>query len=146
ERVYEYLVIYYLPYRYSITTGRFAYFLFYKWEMAFQHGSISDQMNSYTFEEVILEEDRTVFHFRITFLKSVVDVSYSGNVENIFARDSAMYYRIDEEDAYQRGFKAGVKSITDKYTSNVLRWTVPFVTLVILTGMYVGYKKEWFKE
>src|SRR5690606_606830 len=96
------------------------------------------------FEDVIMEVDRTVLHFRFTFLKYIVDDSYGGNVENIFARDSAMYYKMEEEDAYQRGFKAGVKSITDKYTSNVLRWTVPFITLVILTGLYVGYKKEWF--
>ena len=50
------------------------------------------------------------------------------------------------DNAYTKGYNDGVKSITHKPITYLLEWTVPFITLVILLGIYVGYKKEWFKE
>src|SRR5690606_17296819 len=105
------------------------------------------QNNSYILVQQVQASEGIEFHFDVTLRKTLINQEYPNlDVTPFFETDSVMYIEIDEQDAYQRGFNAGIKSITDKYTSYVFKWTLPFVSLVIISGIYLGFKREWFKE
>lgn len=141
---FEYIIIFYLPYRVNKTFDDSDYFFVYNLPYGFYRGVIDRSTNSYKLENQFLKSDRTELHFRMTFQKARLPEGDPHNITVILTERSRMYLGIDEQDAYQRGFNAGVKSITNKYTSYVFKWTIPFVTLIIISAIYVGYKKEWF--
>lgn len=146
EVVDEFIVVYYLPYRINKNFTADDYILIVNYAYGLARGVYNPGGSAYLLEEQFVEDDKTVFKFRITVLKSIINDRYGGDATPFFEVDSRMYIGIDEEDAYQRGFNAGVKSITDKYTSYVFKWTLPFVSLVIISGVYFRFKKEWFKK
>src|SRR5690606_39059193 len=90
--------------------------------------------------------DYTLINVRVTILKNIVNSRYSdGDVTKFFVEDSAMYIK-DEENLYEKGFNDGVKSVLYKPYSILLEWTIPFVSLIIIAGIYMGYKRVWFKN
>ena len=146
ELTYEYMVVYTLPYRFQGSLTINDYILFYRYPVGFFR-ALERSNNSYILERIIRQPEYTEFHYRVTLRKTLVQEVYPDeDVTKFFESDSAMYIKLDEQDAYQRGFNAGAKSITNKYTSYVFKWTLPFVTLVIISGIYLGFKREWFKE
>ena len=156
EQTYEYIVVYQLPYRLSerIINGisHDDYYLLLNdiifVELFYRGQYVQNTVRgSYILEDIITTTDETYFYYRVTISKSKVDSNYIDNdITLFFTRDSKMYIDIDEDEIYQLGFNNGVKSITNKYTSYVFKWTLPFVTLVIISGIYFGLKKEWFKK
>lgn len=144
ENTFEYIIIYYLPYRVNMTFDDNDYFFVYNYPYGFYRGVINRTTNSYKLENQFIESDRTELHFRMTIQKTRLPDEDPYNIPVILTELSRMYLGIDEQDAYQRGFTDGVKSITNKYMSYVFKWTLPFVSLVIISAIYVGYKKEWF--
>lgn len=145
EQVYEYRVVYTAPYRISSDVSRYWYVIYHNYADGFNR-EVSVTRNSYSLSLVRRQPDYTELHFRITLLKDLVNSRYpDGDVTQFFVADSAMYVK-DEEDLYEKGFNDGVKSVLYKPYSLLLDWTVPFITLIIISGIYFGYKREWFKN
>ncbi|MEM0173840.1 MAG: hypothetical protein QXI16_04975 [Sulfolobaceae archaeon] len=91
---YEYMVTYYLPYRFNKIIGHSDYVFFIVHTFNVVHGVYSSQFNSYVLEEQVIETDRTEFYFRFTINKSTVDNVYSNypeGIERMFKDESNMY-------------------------------------------------------
>lgn len=144
ELTYEYLVVYTLPIRISQNLGVDDYFLITRYNFGFDRGVNWVDSNCYSLENVVTEPGYSELHIRFFILKSLVESRYPNDITPFFENESRVYVVVGEHDSYNRGFADGVKSITNKYTSYVFKWTLPFVTLVIISAIYVGYKKEWF--
>lgn len=50
--------------------------------------------------------------------------------------------RVTEPEAYQRGYDDGLKATTSKFTSNLHVWLVPAIIIVVVAGIFVGYRRE----
>ena len=150
----EYLVVYTLPYRYS--SEKYHHFIYLnKVGYGFVRGYNINE-NSTIVHNISRYSDHTVIEFRITIRKDMINSLYpDGDVTPFFETDSSMYIRDDGyyyEKAYNDGYdigyedgvKDGIKSITNKPITILLEWTIPFISLIILLSIYVGYKKEWF--
>lgn len=54
--------------------------------------------------------------------------------------------RVTEPEAYQRGYDDGYEEATNtavsKFTSNLHVWLVPAIIIVVIAGIFVGYRRE----
>lgn len=148
EETYEYSVLYTIPYEIPRDFVYFYPFLYHRLPYTFVRG-LTYNDNSYQLYSTHRFTDYTNLVFRITLRKDMVNIEYpDGDVTPFFTDDMAMYVGADflQDVFYKKGFDDGVKSITGKYTSYVLKWTLPFVSLVIISSVYIAIKKEWFKK
>ncbi|MEM1974307.1 MAG: hypothetical protein QXN68_05920 [Thermoplasmata archaeon] len=49
---------------------------------------------------------------------------------------------ITEQEAYQRGYEDGINSAVAKPLSNLHIWLVPAIIIVVIAGIFVGYRRE----
>lgn len=91
--------------------------------------------------------------WNLAFLRNLNDVRFYVPVEEVAGSYNEGFndgynegYTEGYNGGYNVGFNDGIKSITNKPIATLLKWTVPFVTLIIISGIYLEYRRKWFNN
>lgn len=110
---YEFVVTYKLDGIFINNLNRFEYFLVTRYYMGIGQGVLDRSANSMRIEEILIEDNSTIFYVRMTLGKAAVNNYYSGiesfleNIEEFFVNDSAFYVWVMYEDVAGQAYNAG---------------------------------------
>lgn len=139
---YEYFVIYFVSTPIFEAINADDYFLINNINTVFNKG-LDRNTNSYEYDgHIVLTSGVTEIYFRITVLKSIVDIEYSDDITPLFEHDTRIY--IDYLDPtsvdYDRGFIDGYnRGFDDGYNNGYNEGRNTGYTDGYNTGYYAGY-------